>query len=136
VTGPHPGRRGRALLGFAAIDTVWGVRLATVDPDATDFYLWLDTLSPLWWWSLPWFAVTGMCLVGAFQQCDRVAFGGAIGIKVMWGALYVSGQVLGEVREGWPSAAVWLGFAWLVWLVAGWPEPIDRKGAVWTPPLQ
>ncbi|MEU4558510.1 hypothetical protein AB0F72_08970 [Actinoplanes sp. NPDC023936] len=130
------GRRGRALAGFAVLDVLWGVRLATVDPAAVEFYTWLNTLSPLWWWSLPWFAVAAMCAYGAIHRRDRIAFMGAIAIKVLWGSLYLFAWLLGEnVGDAWPAAAQWLAFAWCVWVMAGWMEPIEREGVAWTPPL-
>jgi hypothetical protein len=133
---PHPGRRGRALLGFAALDTAWGIRLATVDPGSTNFYSWLDKLCPLWWWSAPWFIVAALCLAFAFRNCDRVAFGGAVGIKIFWATMCLSAETFGEVADAWPQAALFATFAWCVWLIAGWPESFERKGVEWTPPLQ
>ncbi|TWG20953.1 hypothetical protein FHX34_103482 [Actinoplanes teichomyceticus] len=129
------GRRGRALLGFAVLDVVWGVRLSTVDPHATAFYTWLDVSMPLWVWSLPWFAVSALCLAQVRSACDRAAYGAAIGIKVGWAALCLGAWLLGGVGDTWPQAAIWTAFAWCVWLMAGWPESFGRKGVAWTPPL-
>ena len=128
------GRRGLALLVFAAIDIVMAVRLITTPQHATQFYTWLWILPPL---AAAWAFVAVVCLVGALSGQDRVAFVAAIGIKVLWCTLYVCGWALGQVTDGWVSAAVWGGFAVVVWLIAGWPEPINGKGRpAWTPPLE
>lgn len=131
------GRRGTALLVFAALDTAYGVRLATATADDQPFYAWLHELLPLWPWAALWLAVAGICILGSMQPCDRVAFTAAIGIKVLWCSLYLSGWLLGDVPDGWVSAAVWGAFAMCVWLIAGWPEPVTRRGTpAWTPPLE
>ncbi|MEV2236710.1 hypothetical protein [Micromonospora sp. NPDC049891] len=130
------GRRGTALLAFAGLDVVYALRLATVQPDVQDFYQWLHSPLPLWVWAGPWLAVAAMCTVGAFQGCDKAAFTAATGIKVLWACLYLGGWLLGEVTDGWVSAAVWSTFAVCVGLIAGWPEPVKGKGRpAWTPPL-
>jgi hypothetical protein len=131
---PRLGRRGACLLGFALLDILYAVRLLTVDPDEQSFYTWVAGVAPLWLWSIPWFLVAMLCLVGAFKDCDRAAFAGAIFIKVVTGALYLSGWLLNNVHDGWVLAAFFLTFAWTVWWVAGWPEPVDRRGVTWTPP--
>ncbi|MEU7170296.1 hypothetical protein ABZ949_02245 [Micromonospora tulbaghiae] len=127
------GRRGIALLVFAGIDIALAIRLATAANDATDFYAWLWVLTPL---AALWAGVAVICLVGALRGTDRVAFAAAIGVKVLWCTLYLCGWVIGQVPDGWVSAAVWGGFAVIVWLIAGWPEPVNGKGRpAWTPPL-
>ncbi|MGC5033090.1 hypothetical protein [Micromonospora sp. DT229] len=130
------GRRGSALLVFAALDVAYATRLTTVQPPATDFYAWLHLPMPLWAWGALWLAVAALCTIGAWQDCDRVAFTAAIGIKVLWCSLYLSGWLLGEVPDGWVSACIWAAFAAVVWLIAGWPEPVNGKGPAWTPPLR
>ncbi|WP_435233377.1 hypothetical protein [Micromonospora aurantiaca (nom. illeg.)] len=128
------GRRGTALLVFAALDLAMAARLATAHPDASRFYEWLWILTPL---AALWAGVAVVCAVGAFRKPDRLAFAAAIGIKVLWCSLYVCGWLLGQVPDGWVSAAVWGGFAAVVGLVAGWPEPVNGEGRpAWTPPLE
>lgn len=134
MTRLRTGRRGRALLGFAALDIAWGIRLATVDPGSTDFYTWLNMLSPLWWWSAPWFAVALLCLSGSVRQCDKASFGGAVGIKIFWACMCLCAETFGEVADAWPQAALFATFAWCVWLLAGAAEPLDREGVTWMPP--
>ncbi|SCF42631.1 hypothetical protein GA0070563_112106 [Micromonospora carbonacea] len=129
------GRRGTALLVFAALDVAYGLRLASASPDAQPFYAWLHGILPLWPWAVLWIAIAVVCALGSVRNCDRVAFTAAIGIKVLWFSLYLSGWVLGDVPDGWVSAVVWGSFAMCVWLIAGWPEPVTSKGQpAWTPP--
>lgn len=130
------GRRGTALLAFAALDVAYALRLATAFPTGGTIYGWLHDPLPLWPWALLWLAVAVVCAVGAFQGYDRVAFVAAIGVKVLWCSFYLLGWLLGEVSDGWISATVWGTFALIVWLIAGWPEPVNGGGRpAWTPPL-
>jgi hypothetical protein len=130
------GRRGTALLAFAVLDVAYSLRLATARSAPQSLYSWLHGPLPLWPWALPWLLVAGCCLAGASWGRDRVAFTAAIGIKVLWCCLYLCGWVLGEIDDGWVSAAIWGTFAIIVWLIAGWPEPVNGEGRpAWTPPL-
>lgn len=132
------GRRGTALLAFAALDLAYALRLATADPGGHTIYAWLHGPVPLWPWAALWVLVAAVCAAGAVRVgCDRLAFVAAIGIKVLWCSLYLSGWLLGEVADGWVSAMVWGVFATIVWLIAGWPEPVNGEGRpAWTPPLE
>lgn len=131
------GRRGGTLLVFAALDLAYALRLATARSDGQTIYAWLADPLPLWPWAALWAAVAVVCTLGSVRACDRVAFTAAIGIKVLWCSLYLSGWALGDVKDGWAQAAIWGAFALVVWLVAGWPEPVTRQGhPAWTPPLE
>lgn len=131
------GRRGTALITFAALDVAYALRLATADTDGSTIYGWLHGPVPLWPWALLWLGVAAMCVAGAFGGCDRHAFVAAIGVKVLWCSLYLCGWLLGQISDGWVSAMVWGAFGMIVWLVAGWPEPVTGEGrAPWTPPLE
>jgi hypothetical protein len=131
------GRRGIALFTFAALDTGYAFRLATAYPEGGTLYGWLHGPVPVWPWAALWLAVAVVCTVCAIRGGDRVAFTAAIGIKVLWCSLYLSGWLLGQVNDGWSSAMFWGAFAVIVWLVAGWPEPVNGEGRpAWTPPLE
>jgi len=133
------GKRGRSLLFFAVLDLI--ISASLISPDhatrRAPLYVWLDSVAPLWTWSLLWGFVGLICLWNAFRQRnDRWGFSAAIAIKVLWGMLSLAGWLLGGVERGYVSAAIWLAMAGWVWEIAGWPEPVkDRKGRVWTPPL-
>lgn len=131
---PRLGRRGAALLVFAALDAIYGIRLATVDPGTQEFYDWLAKTLPMWVSALVWLTIGACCLLYAFLPCDRPAFSAAIGIKVLWGTLYLGGWIIGDVADGWVSTAIWLAFACCVGLIASWPEPVSGRGDAWTPP--
>lgn len=131
------GRRGTALLAFAALDLAYALRLATAEPAVGTIYAWLHGPAPLWPWAGVWFAVAAVCVWGAVRGRDHMAFVAAIGIKVGWCSLYLSGWLLGELPDGWVSAMVWGTFALIVGLIAGWPEPVNGEGRpAWTPPLE
>ncbi|WP_327029700.1 hypothetical protein OG989_04040 [Micromonospora sp. NBC_01740] len=131
------GKRGTALLTFAALDTGFALRMATAQPGGNTIYGWLHGPIPLWPWAAVWLFVAAVCAACAFRGADRVAFTAAIGIKVLWASLYLCGWLLGEVADGWASAMFWGAFALIVGLIAGWPEPVNGEGRpAWTPPLE
>jgi hypothetical protein len=129
----HVGKRGRVLLFFGALDLVYAVSLA--QPDETTrrlpFFVWLAEIMPLWFWSAMWGGVGAVCLWQALCRRDSVGYGSAIGLKIGWGLVCLGGWLFGHVDRGYVSAAIWLGMAYLVSVVAGWPEPGDEKGPTW-----
>jgi hypothetical protein len=118
------GRRGAALLFFAFLDLVYCWSL--LDPPASarrsPSFVFLAGVAPLWAWAAAWGGVGVTCLVFALRREDAPAFTAAIGLKVMWGLLFAGGWLFAGLERGYVSAAVWLAFASLVGLLAGWPE--------------
>lgn len=117
------GRRGAALLFLAGLDAVvaWSLFSPAEPLPASTGYA--RSLAPLWLWGGLW-AVTGaLCGWSAFRRVDRVGFGAAMGVKVMWSLMYVGGAVTGHIPRGLVSAAVWGAFAAFVLLLSAWPEP-------------
>jgi hypothetical protein len=133
---PHLGKRGRVLLYFGGLDLVYAVSLAA--PDAVTrrapFFAWLTEIAPTWAWALAWAAVGAICLWQAFCRRDQVGFAAAIGLKIAWGIVCLGGWLFGDVERAYVSAAIWLGLAYFVGNIAGWPEPGDGKGPTWTRP--
>jgi hypothetical protein len=133
---PHVGKRGRVLLFFGGLDVVYAVSLTV--PDATTrrapFFVWLAEIAPLWVWALSWGVVGVVCLWQAFCRRDGIGYASAIGLKIGWGIVSLAGWLFGGVDRGYVSAAIWLGLAYLVSVVAGWPELNDAKGPSWTRP--
>lgn len=132
---PHLGRRGKVLLFFGALDVVYAVSLTAPAGEArrTAFFVWLAGIAPLWAWAIAWGVVGVICLWQAFCRRDQIGYTAAIVLKVCWGLASLSGWLLGGVDRGYVSAAIWLGLAWLVWVISGWPELGDRKGPTWIP---
>lgn len=133
---PHVGRRGRVLLFFGSLDLVYAVSLALPGAETrrNSMFIWLAGVLPLWVWAVLWAGVGVNCVAHAFRRCDRWGYAGATFLKVMWGLVCFGGWLLGGVERGYVSAAIWLGLAYLVWVLTGWPEPGDRKGPTWTRP--
>jgi predicted branched-subunit amino acid permease len=133
---PHVGKRGRALLFFGALDAVYALSLAR--PDAATrrapLFVWLVEIAPLWVWSAAWAVVGVVCLWQAFCRRDRIGFAAAIALKICWGGVCLGAWLFGDVDRGYVSAAVWLGLAYFVANIAGWPEPGDGRGPTWTRP--
>lgn len=130
------GRRGAALLFFAGLDLIYAFSLISPDEATrrTPLFRWFISIGPLWLWASLW-AVTGLlCLVYAFRRKDTVGFTAAITTKVLWGLACSFGWLIGGVERGYVSAAVWLAAAALVWVIGGWPEFDDERGASWSPP--
>jgi hypothetical protein len=123
---PFVGRRGRCLLFFGVLDVVYALSLVAPDETtaATPFFVWLQGVCPMGGWAALWGAVGAVCLWSAFRRVDRVVYAAAIGLKVLWGGLCVGGWLFGGVDRGWVSAAIWLGLAYMVSVIAGWPEDV------------
>jgi hypothetical protein len=130
------GRRGAALMFFAALDTVWCVGLLSLPHPLPPVYAWMQEILPLWVWASYWGAVALICLFYAFRAYDTPAFVAAISIKVCWGLLSLFGWLSSAIVLGYLSAGIWLAFAAFVYLVAGGipvPTPRRRRGAAtWT----
>lgn len=131
---PRVGKRGRMLLFFGSLDVVYAASLTA--PDATTrgapLFVWLAEIAPLWVWALAWGAVGVTCLWQAFCRRDAVGYAAAIGLKIFWGIVCLGAWLFGGVDRGYVSAAIWLGLAYAVSVLAGWPEPGDGKGPTWS----
>lgn len=131
------GNRGSALLFFAVLDLVYCYSLLFPPPRSewSRSLVFLAGILPLWVWGLTWGAVGVLCACRAFRRRDAAAFAAAIGIKVLWAIAAAAAWLVGGVERGYVNAAVWLAFAGFVWIIAGWPEPVNGKGRpTWTPP--
>lgn len=128
------GRRGTALLFFALLDLVYARGLLWSSESARDLpsFRFLATLLPLWVWGVLWAGVGIVCLVFAFASHDRIGFAAAMGLKVLWGALFLAGGALAGLDRGVEAGAVWLTFAAFVGVISTWPEP--GKELAWTRP--
>lgn len=127
------GRRGRALIFFGSLDLIYAVSLAAPGAQAqkTPFFLWLTSVLPLPLWAALWAVVGINCLVHAVRRRDGIGYAGAIFLKVGWGLVSLGGWIAGGIERGYVSAAIWLGLAYLVWVLAGWPESGGGKGPTW-----
>lgn len=132
--GHQVGRRGASLLFFGLLDVVYcqALLFPTRTARNTSGYRFLADIMPLWAWAAMWGVVGVLCLVYAFRKRDQPAFAAAMGLKVLWGSVYVGGQWTGAVERGYVSAVVWLALAALVGLLSTWPEP--TKEPRWTQP--
>ncbi len=123
------GRRGACLLFLALLDLVFAyalAKLSSTETAASPTYRFAQTLLPLDVWAALWGGVGVTCLAQAFQRVDRVAFGAASLIKVLWCLMQALGWLLGEIPRGYLGAAIWLAFAGFVQVIAGWRENEDR----------
>lgn len=128
------GRRGRVLLFFGCLDLVYAFSLAAPDDEtrAGTFFAWLAGVAPMFMWASGWALVGAVCLWQAFCHRDAIGFAAAICLKVCWGIVCVGAWLFGDVERGYVSAAIWLGLAYFVSIIGGWPEPGGRKGPTWT----
>lgn len=117
--GRRIGKRGAALSFFVVLDFAFCFGLLEVPRPLSSFYLWMDSIIPLTVWAAVW-GITGLvCLVFMFLIHDTPAFMMAVGLKIGWGLLSLLGWVAGVADRGYLSAVIWLGFAALVFLIAG-----------------
>ncbi len=133
---PHLGRRGRVLVFFGGLDVIYAFSLAQPDDltRAGSLFLWLDRIGPLWLWSAAWGLVGVVCLWQAFCRDDALGYGAAVALKIGWGMVCLGGWLFGDVERGYVSAAIWLAAAFLVSVIAGWPEAGDGRGPTWKRP--
>ena len=112
------GRRGAFLAFLAVLDAAFGYSLLTVPRAAlarADFIL------PVHAWGWTWIGTGVICASGILARKDRVQYTAAALLKTAWGLLYAWLWWQG-VPAAWVSVTVWLAFALVVVLVAGWPE--------------
>ncbi len=125
------GRRGAALLFLFFLDAVYAYSLFYPAPEVRQStgIRFIATLMPLWAWGLLWAAAGLVCLIGAFMRSDKWSFAAAIGVKTLWGLIYLGGAFIGLDRA-YLSAAIWLIFAIWVAIIASWPEVWDAPRVV------
>lgn len=133
---PHVGKRGRFLLFLALLDVVYSFSLAVPGEAtrATAQFIWLASIAPLWAWSAAWGAVAVILLWQAFSRRDIIGYAAAWALKVGWGVVSLGGWLFGDVERGYVAAAIFLVFAWIVGVIAGWAEPGDVRGLMWKRP--
>jgi len=126
----HVGKRGRVLLFFGALDLVYAVSLSAPDEASrgAPMLTWLAGIAPLWVWALSWGVVGVTCLWQAFCRRDSIGYAAAICLKIGWGIVSLGAWLFGSVDRGYVAAAIWLGLAYAVSVISGWPEPGDLKG--------
>lgn len=119
------GRRGCFLAFLATLDVIFAYSLYRPPAEAkqTAGIAFFSAVAPLWVWALAWFVPGVLCAVQAFMRHDRWAFAFAMGIKVLWGAMYVAGAIAVHLERAYVGATVWLAFALVVGLISTWPEP-------------
>ncbi len=124
------------LLFFGALDVIYAMSLTA--PDAATrrvpMFIWLSQIAPLWAWASAWGVAGVVCLWQAFCRRDSIGYATAIGLKIGWGIVSLGGWLFGGVDRGYVSAAIWLGLAYAVSVLASWPEPGDMKGPSWIRP--
>lgn len=116
----HAGRRGAFLAFLTVLDIAYGWALLTMSvaplKHSPDFFL------PLHVWGFIWIGTGLFCLSGIFLRFDRIHYTAAAMLKAAWGLLYLDLQLEGTAHQAWVSVTVWIAFAFIVMLVAGWPE--------------
>lgn len=120
------GRRGKILLILAVIDVAYGLSLIAPPADPSSAATrWREIFLPLWVWGALWLVVAAILAVSAFMRHDAFGYSAAIGIKVIWALTTLVSWAFGGVPRGWVAAIIWLTFAEMVWIIAGWPEPYE-----------
>ena len=117
------------VLGVA--DIAYGAALIDVQYASPETYRWWWPASlgaifgiPLAGWGLLWIAVGVFLFTGVPRRWpDWPQFGAAVALKVWWAfAAVISAAV--EVTPGsWAPGALYVGFAVIVLISAGWEEP-------------
>ena len=120
------GRRGGVLLILALLDV--GIGWSFIDPTpeqrAAQSAVWREEIVPGGWpWGVLWLAVAAVLLVAAFRKNDAFGFMTAVGLKLLWAMLEFTGWISGAIDQGYRPSLIWLGYALLIFWVAGLREP-------------
>lgn len=117
---------------FAFLDLIYSWSLLTLPPEAkaAATYQYVGGTVPLAAWAALWATVGLICLASAFVRRDYAGFTAAIALKIIWGIVYLAGDIAGEIFRGWVAASIWWAMSLLILLISGWPE--TRGGDKWT----
>ncbi len=118
------GRRGTFLIFLSVLDAVYAISLFNPAPEVarSASVRWVEQMAPLWVWGGLWAVIGGLCLVYAFKRQDRIGFGAAVLLKVLWGTIYLLGWAFVGLDRGYLSTVIWLSLAVLTAVVSTWPE--------------
>lgn len=116
------GRRGLVLLILGAFDLVYGWSLMSLPVPSSSSAAWREHYAPGWVWGGAWLLAGVVILGSAPLVRDIAGYVAGIAIKVLWGLQTIWSWAFGGVDRGWISGLVWLAFAGLVWVIAGWRE--------------
>ncbi len=123
------GFRGVILLFLAMLDLVSAFRFVRPDPAvlSTPTNIYLASILPLWVWAIPWGLTGVICLVQAFADRDRLAFGAAAGLKLLWAVVTACGGLAGVIPQAYWNTTIWVALAGVVMRISGWPEPAGDR---------
>jgi hypothetical protein len=110
------GRRGSFLAFLMILDAVYGYSLIELPRGASR----LDLILPVHVWGWVWVSAAGCCASGILLRKDRVPYMVAALLKAAWGLIFA--WLWYQGLPEWPSVVIWIAFALIVVLVAGWPE--------------
>ena len=120
----HAGRRGAFLAFLTLVNWLYGYSLLSV-PAAQQRAA--DLLLPWTAWGVIWAATGLVTVAGIFTRRDWIAYGTEATVMATWGVVQLDLWFAHGVPRGWVGAVIWLGFAAIVLVVAGWPE-VPRLG--------
>lgn len=132
LTGRRIGRRGAFLLALSLFDALLGWSLLSVPPVVYDQLTLLRHIPQLVL-GLLWIVPSGVAFLFAFaQRSDQDVWGffaSYIPPMVFGGIYFLSWWPIGQLDAGTGvrSAVVYWGYALLVLIAAGWPEPACKE---------
>jgi hypothetical protein len=118
------GRRGVILLILCVGDIGIGLSFLTPTPElaASQSFVWRSQWMPSYAWGWLWIAVGVTCGVCAFFRHDTLGWSSAVGLKLLWAMMELTGWLAGAIALGFRPALIWTIFAALVLAVAGFTE--------------
>lgn len=127
VTHQKIGRRGACLLIFGFVPFMIGLALTTNPVDRSGRPRMVPVLAfiaPGTFWSVLWMVLGFVVMLTAFapERIRQYGYALGYGLPGFWAAAYVFSWCFGLLPTGWISAVVYLGYALLVTMIAGWPE--------------
>ena len=123
------GRRGAFLALLAVFDAAIGYSLLTAPAAQRTMDLLLPY--PVWGWI--WVAVAVVCAAGTFTLRDRFQFTAAYVLMGSQSLLSIDLWLIQHQPRGWVGVVIWATLTLIIYLAAGWPEPLraaDLPGTI------
>lgn len=120
------GRRGLFLVLIGSVWVLNGLSLVAKPPSLGGGSLVIQKIAPLstWGWT---FVVGGVAaLLFAFRRRDYPGFIGAVVPCVFWGGAEIVSYFEGTFDRGLIASFVWVLVTLIIFLIAGWPEPLPH----------
>lgn len=100
----------------------WGLLSLPPEAKASPAFSFINGFAPIEVWAGLWGFSAFLCWIFAFRRGDAIAFAAGIAIYLLWGIIYLAGDIAGQIYRGSIAASIWFALSMFVGLISGWPE--------------